>query len=89
MIRFNSGGMTADKEQRLLDVLNVESMGQIAESVERLQIQLELPNRLGEVGIGKGEIGKIVENGYRPDRMANNPKVISAGQLTEMLENII
>jgi alcohol dehydrogenase class IV len=89
MIRFNSGGMTADKEQRLLDVLNVESMGQIAESVERLQIQLELPNRLGEVGIGKGEIGKIVENGYRPDRMANNPKVISAGQLTEMLENIV
>ncbi len=89
MIRFNSGGMSPEKEMRMLENLGVSSMDQMAESVEQLQSELELPNRLGSVGIGTGGIGKIVENGYRPDRMANNPKVINAEQLTAMLENII
>jgi alcohol dehydrogenase class IV len=86
MIRFNSGAIAPDKERRLLENLGVDSMVHMAESVERLQSQLELPSRLAEVGIGTGEISNIVENGYRPDRMANNPKVISAAQLTTILE---
>ena len=59
------------------------------QTVERLQSQLELPERLADVEIGTGDIAKIVEHGYRPDRMANNPKVISAAQLTSMLREII
>ena len=89
MIRFNSEAIAPDKEQRLLENLGAVSMGHMAESVELLQSKLELPGRLSDVGIGSGEISKIVDNGYRPDRMANNPKVICADQLTTMLEGII
>jgi alcohol dehydrogenase len=89
MIRFNSGAIAPDKEQRLLENLGVDSMVHMAESVECLQSQLELPSRLADVGIGIGEISKIVENGYWPDRMANNPKAISAAQLATMLEERI
>ena len=89
MIRFNSGAMNSEKEGRLLENLGANSMDHMAKSVEYLQSQLELPGRLADVGIGTGEISKIVENGYRPDRMANNPKIISAAQLTEMLKGII
>jgi hypothetical protein len=80
MIRFNSGAIAADKERRLLENLGVDSMVHMAESVECLQSQLELPSRLADVGI---------ENGYWPDRMANNPKAISAAQLATMLEGRI
>ena len=89
MIRFNSRAMAPEKELRLLENLGSKSMGEMAETVERLQSQLELPERLADVGIGTGDIAKIVEHGYRPDRMANNPKVISAAQLTSMLREII
>jgi len=89
MIRFNSGAMAPEKERRLLENLGAKSMGEMAEIVERLQSQLELPERLADVEIGTGDISKIVEHGYRPDRMANNPKVISAAQLTSMLREII
>ena len=89
MIRFNSGAIAPGKEQRLLENLGVDSMVHMAESVECLQSQLEHPSRLADVGIGIGEISKIVENGYWPDRMANNPKAISAAQLATMLEERI
>ena len=80
MIRFNSGAIAADKERRLLENLGVDSMVHMAESVECLQSQLELPSRLADVGI---------ENGYWPDRLANNPKAISGAQLATMLEGRI
>jgi alcohol dehydrogenase len=89
MIRFNSGAMTTDKECRLLDGLGASSMGDLADSVERLQAQLDLPSKLGEVGIGTNEISQIVVNGFRPDRMANNPRQLTAQDLTKLLEAIL
>ena len=89
MIRFNSGSMPKDKEQRLLEALGCSSMPQLAELVERLQAELELPNRLGDVGIGTREVSKIIENGFRPDRVANNPRKLTVGDLTKLLEAIL
>lgn len=89
MIRFNAGAMGQEKELRLLEALGAVSMGHVAELVELLQSKLKLPGRLSDVGISSEGISKIVDNGYRPDRMANNPKVICADQLTTMLEAII
>lgn len=89
MMRFNASAMPKDKEDRLLQNLGAKSMGHLAESIEQLQYTLELPVRLSQVGIGHDEISTIVNNGYRPDRMSNNPRKISAEQLTLLLENLI
>ena len=89
MMRFNAGAMAGEKEYQLLHHLGAKSMGHLADTVEQLQTELELPIKLSGVGIGPGEISKIVENGYRPDRMSNNPREISADQLTLLLENLI
>lgn len=89
MMRFNARAMPKDKEDRLLQNLGAKSMGHLAESVEQLQSNLGLPIKLSEVGIGQDGISNIVKNGYRPDRMNNNPKEISAEQLTVLLEDLI
>jgi len=89
MMRFNASAMAAEKEQTLLHNLGAKSMDHLAESVEQLQTQLELPVTLNAIGIGPGEISMIVKNGYRPDRMSNNPRQISSQQLTSLLENLI
>ena len=89
VIRYNSGAMNAAKERRLLDALKLDSMNNLADAVENVQGRLGLPRRLGEVGIGQGNVSTIVANGFRPDRMSNNPREISAADLTKILEQLV
>lgn len=89
MIRFNSGAMKREKEEHLLKNLELNSMNRLAEAVEHLQEQLDLPVRLRDLGLGKHHIATIVENGFRPDRMSNNPRQITAGELGALLETIL
>ena len=89
VIRYNAGAMNRDKEQRLLHSLGLNSMNDLAETVEHLQNKLELPVRLRDLGLTKNHISKIVENGFRPDRMGNNPREIAAVDLTALLEEIL
>ena len=89
MIRYNAGAMKADKEQRLLDPMGLNSMDQLAEAVGHLQQQLDLPVKLRDLGLRRAHISTIIENGFRPDRMSNNPKQITAEQLAALLESIL
>ena len=89
LIRYNAGAMARDKEQKLLSKLEYSSMNQLAEAVERLQQQLDLPIRLRDLGLRRADITTIVDNGFRPDRMNNNPRRVSAAELTALLETIL
>ena len=88
-IRFNAESMRRDKEQHLLDSLNLTSMNQLAEAVEALQEQLGLPVRLRDLGLGITDIATIVDNGFRPDRMNNNPRDVTPAVLRRLLEEIL
>lgn len=89
MIRYNAGSMPDHKEQTLLERFGLESMDHLADQIGHLQHQLGLPVKLGELGLGKADIPTIVENGFRPDRMNNNPRNVTAATLTHMLEGIL
>ena len=89
VIRYNAGAMGRDKEHRFLGNLGLSSMDQLAEAVAHLQEQLDLPVRLRDLGLTRNHIATIVENGFRPDRMSNNPREITASDLTALLETIL
>jgi alcohol dehydrogenase class IV len=89
LIRYNAGAMNGDKEERLVGYLGLSSMEQLAEAVGDLQQQMDLPVRLRDLGLRKAHIATIVDNGFRPDRMNNNPRQISAEQLSSLLETIL
>ena len=88
-IRFNAGAMKQEKERRLLTSLNLASMNQLAEAVETLQEQLDLPVRLRDLGLRISDITTIVDNGFRPDRMSNNPREVTPAVLHRLLEEIL
>lgn len=88
-IRYNSGNLDDKKETELLGKLGMTSMQHLASTVESLKEHIGLPSRLSELGITQKDIGTIVANGYRPDRMSNNPREISAKELTSLLESIL
>jgi len=64
-------------------------MNQLAEAVEALQEQLGLPVRLRDLGLGITDIATIVDNGFRPDRMNNNPRGVTPAVLRRLLEEIL
>ena len=88
-IRYNEGAMDRRKERALLDSLEIDSMGGLADSVESLQARTEIPQRLGELGLGETDLETIVGNGFRPDRMANNPREVTMRSLRSLLESIL
>jgi alcohol dehydrogenase len=88
-IRYNAGSMRPDKEHQLLTSLNLTSMDQLAEAVEELQEQLDLPIRLRDLGLSITDIATIVDNGFRPDRMNNNPREVTPEVLHCLLEEIL
>ena len=64
-------------------------MNALADTVERLNERLGLPVRLRDLGIQKSALPNIVANGFRPDRINNNPRQITASDFDRMLEEIL
>ena len=88
-LRYNAGAMGPEKERQLIEHLGYSSMSHLADGLVHLQQQLDLPIRLRELGLNRNHIDIIVENGFRPDGMSNNPREITAEQLTSLLETIL
>ena len=88
-IRYNDGTMAVDKERQLLNQLGLATMGQLADTVEDLKDQINLPRRLSDLGLSKTDLPTIIDNGFRPDRMSNNPRDVSAAELGVILETIL
>jgi alcohol dehydrogenase class IV len=61
----------------------------LAEAIEDLKDETGLPNRLRDLDLGPEQVKVIVENGFRPDRMNNNPREITVSDLTELLTALI
>jgi alcohol dehydrogenase class IV len=77
--------MEGGKERQLVYDLGLESMDQLADAVDQLKSDMNLPPGLSSLGIGETDIPILVENGFRPDRVGNNPRSLTTGELTDLL----
>ena len=89
LIRYNSGAMDPGKEKVLLDNMEFRTMNELADAVECLKEKLQLPVRLRDLGIRQAALSTIVANGFRPDRINNNPRAIKSSDFKRMLEEIL
>jgi alcohol dehydrogenase class IV len=89
LIRYNSGAINPDKERVLLDNLGFKTMNELADAVDCLMEKLQLPVRLRDLGIRRAHLDTIVANGFRPDRINNNPRAITSSDFKRMLEEIL
>ena len=88
-VRYNAGAMEPVKEQALTVGLGVTSMADLSEAIEELRERLQMPKRLRDVGLVQKDIATIVEHGFRPDRVGNNPRDVTSESLTELLEGVL
>ena len=77
---------TMDKLVRMLGALNPE---EARDKIKCLMENIGLATKLSELGIDKEGVGVIVKNGFTPERVKNNPKVLTEDGLRGVLERIL
>ncbi len=87
-LRFNAETMDPSLRETLLSSLEVRSAEEGGQKIEHLMDSVGLERSLSKLNIDERGIETIVENGFRPDRMDNNPRVISVSQLYKLLKAI-
>ena len=72
----------------LWSALGVSSAPKAAEFVEKLMEGIGLERRLSKLGIDSEGIQVVLKNGFRPDRVKNNPRELTPEDLSAMLMRI-
>lgn len=83
-IRFNAF-VLKEEGRPLLNILKVASYEAFAGKVDDLMKRVGLQMKLSELGIQKEGIDLIVRDGFRPDRIKNNPREVTPEALRTML----
>ncbi|MBW8000498.1 MAG: phosphonoacetaldehyde reductase [Planctomycetes bacterium] len=73
----------------LIELLDVHTPDEARDKIINIMKEIKLETRLSNLGIGKDSIKIIVENGFNPQRMKNNPKVITETELRSLIAQIL
>lgn len=87
-MRYNSNAVK-DRIYNIARTIGVETVDECIRKVEELILSLEIPRRLGDVGVQRRDIELIVREGFRPDRAGNNPREVSKEDLRAILEDLL
>ncbi len=74
----------------LLEMLGSKNGEDTKQKIEDLMKEIHLETKLGDLGIQtKEDRERIVENGFNPERMKNNPRLVTEDVLRSILERIV
>ncbi len=86
-VRFN-GVVLKETGAPLLNLFHAADYDAMACSIEKLMDQARLKRSLADVGIHDAGHAVILRDGFRPDRVKNNPRPLTRDNLKEILHNI-
>ena len=76
--------------EELFDLLNSDSLDSAQRTIENLMDEIKLERKLSKLGIKtKEDIKLIVENGFNPERIVNNPRKLTHHNLENLLINLL
>jgi alcohol dehydrogenase len=85
-IRFNASSLTNGQGVALWRAMGVSSSEEAAQVVERMMDKVALERSLSRLGVDRAGVSRVVEQGFRPDRVGNNPRPLTPEALTEILQ---
>tara|TARA_Y100000310_G_scaffold239808_1_gene243541 strand:+ start:3868 stop:5004 length:1137 start_codon:yes stop_codon:yes gene_type:complete len=74
--------------KELTNLIGTENVEQASEKISNLMINIGLETKLSKLGIDDEGIKIIIQNGFNPDRVKNNPRRLTEESLREMLKKI-
>ena len=73
----------------LLEIFQVKTEIEALDKIEVLCLQVGLKTKLGQLGITFHDLPLIVKNGFNPQRVKNNPRLLTADNVQQLLEKIL
>lgn len=86
-VRFNEP-VIKEKGRPMLRAFQVSDYESMAAEIEKLMQQVKLERSLAKLGIDEGGRKIILRDGFRQDRILNNPRPVTAEELEKILQAI-
>jgi len=74
--------------QEIVALTQSNGITEAKDKIEQLMRNIGLETRLSNLGLSKADIDLIIQKGFNPDRVKNNPRVLTSQALKRILENI-
>ena len=78
-----------DRMSELFTALKVKTANEAKNKIINIMKEINLETRLSKLGINRNDIDIIIENGFNPQRMKNNPKVVCKSDLKKLISIIL
>jgi len=78
-----------DRMSELFTMLKVKTADKAKDKLLSIMKEINLETRLSKLGINRNNIDIIINNGFNPQRMKNNPRLVTERDLRNLLESII
>lgn len=86
-IRFNAP-VLKEEGRPLLNAFKASSYEDMADQVDRLMERVGLQRKLSSLGIQREGLELIIRDGFRPDRIKNNPREVTQEAVRDILNQI-
>ena len=74
---------------KLIGILGADTSGEAKEKIINIMKEINLEVRLSGLGVSRDSIGIIVKNGLDPQRIKNNPRLVSQPDLRDLIRRIM
>jgi alcohol dehydrogenase class IV len=88
VVSFNAEHV-GDKIERLKDALGLGSSEDLGEAFARLNGTLKIPQRLGDLGVGRHVFDVVIERALADHSHATNPRSASADDYRQLLSDVL
>jgi len=78
-----------DRMSELFTILKVETADKAKDKLLSIMKEIKLETKISKLGINRNNINIIIENGFNPQRVKNNPKILTKRELRCLLRGII
>jgi len=83
-IKFVKDGMN-----ELFTMLKVKTANEAKDKLLNIMKEINLETKISKLGINRNNIDIIIENGFNPQRMKNNPKIVYKSDLEKLIAIIL
>jgi len=78
-----------DRMSELFIILKVKTAAEAKDKLLNIMKEINLETKISKLGINRNNIDIIIENGFNPQRVKNNPRLVSEKSLRNLIEKII
>ena len=78
-----------NRMSEIFTMLKVKTAAEAKNKLLRIMKEIKLETKISKLGINRNNIDIIIENGFNPQRVKNNPRIITEIDLRNLLERII